>query len=103
MKKILSLIFSMVCYSCTFIHKELVPNEACEFEPITCTLSEITENNTDSLKIISSIQRDYNNILLNAVEVIDGKIVLTIPQSTADNIGIPRELYQQYLSIISEN
>ena len=103
MKKILSLILSMTCWSCNHIHKELTPNETNEFEPITCSLSEITENNTDSLKIISSIQKDYNNILLNAVEVIDGKIVLTISQSTADEIGIPRELYQQYLSIISEN
>lgn len=72
MRNILPLVMITALCACNTINENHVkPNESKIFEPEAYSLSTITQGKTDSLLIISSIQKDYDNILLNSIMVID--------------------------------
>ena len=104
MRKILPLAMITILCACNTINVNLPnPKETIFFEPEAYSLSSITQGKTDSLHIISSIQKDYDNILLNSITVIDGNVVLTISETLAKEMGIPDEIYKRYTSLISKD
>lgn len=103
MRNILPLVMITALCACNTINENHVkPKESKIFEPEAYALSTITQGKTDSLHIISSIQKDYDNILLNSIMVIDGKVVLTISETLAKEMDIPDEIYKRYTSLISK-
>lgn len=66
--------------------------------PIVIPLEDYCVSPIDSLRIVSHIQKNLNIIMLNHVVIGDDGYEILLSQEEADNIGIPNNVYKDFVN-----
>lgn len=96
MRKLSLLLMIMALSSCAINNPLDLYQEELEKPTTVKTRAGDVGMQIDSLRALSMLQSNHNVILFNSLSVVDGKYVLELSLESAQELGIPEDLYMDF-------